>query len=163
MLPFGPNTMIAVGSNRVIVGDNAGYELRVFLQSGNLERIVRIPGDPRPVTSQDLELELERRLQGAPPIDEIRDGVRALFEATPIPDTMPYYDQLIVDGEGYIWVKRGSHTWDIIAPEGRWIGALETPPGLKITQIGSDYLIGIWTGEYGVEGVRVYEVTRRVP
>jgi hypothetical protein len=147
----------------MVVGDNANYELRVFHETGDLERIVRLPGSPRLVTPRDLELELERRLQGAPPIDEIRDGIRVAFEATQFPEAMPYYDQLIVASEGSIWVKRDSDAWDVITSEGRWTGVLRTPQGLEVTQVGENSLIGVWTGEYGVEEVRVYELARGTP
>jgi hypothetical protein len=81
ILPFGPTTMVAVGSNRMVVGDNANYELRVFHETGDLERIVRLPGSPRLVTPRDLELELERRLRSGFVGSAALSAIRFSFDA----------------------------------------------------------------------------------
>ncbi len=162
VVPFGPSTLVAAGADRVIVGDNARYELQVYGRGGELARVIRIAGAPDAVTREDLQWELERRLDSAPPVDEIREGIRAIFEATPVPETKPYFDRVILDAAGYAWVRRGASQWDVIAPEGRWMGTVETPAGLEVTQIGSDVVVGVWADEYGVESARVFGLIRSV-
>ena len=128
--------------------------------------MVRIPGAPDSVGAEDLEKELQRRLEAAPPVEEIRAGIRAVFEATPVPETKPYFDRLLVDPEGYLWVRRESPVspagarWDILAPDGSWMGSLRTPTGLEVTQVGADFVLGIWTNDLGVEDVRAFLLQR---
>jgi hypothetical protein len=40
------------------------------------------------------------------------------------------------------------------------LGVVETPPGLRISEIGSDFILGSWRNELGVEHVRIYELLK---
>jgi hypothetical protein len=166
LLPFGPTTLVSSGGNSVIVGDNAAYDLRMYSHNGVLTQIIRVEGSPTRVSAEDLAMELERRLGNAPPIAEIRDGIRASFEATPVPEMKPFFDRLLVDSQDNVWVRResGSATmgakWDVIAADGRMLGSLRAPLNLEITQIGRDFVLGIWTDEDGAEDIRAFRLTR---
>jgi hypothetical protein len=166
LIPLGASTVVAAGIDHVIVGDNARYELLVYDQAGKLIRIVRLPGAADPVTDRDLEQELQRRLDGAPPIEEVRAGIRATFMSTPVPDNKPYYDRLLVDGANHLWIRRGhspeADEWDVVAPDGRWLGTVRTPGGLEVNQIGDDFVLGLRANADGVKAVRSYPL-RRVP
>jgi hypothetical protein len=43
---------------------------------------------------------------------------------------------------------------------GHFLGTVYVPPGGTLTQIGTDFVLGIWTGELDVEQVRVYHLAR---
>jgi len=63
-------------------------------------------------------------------------AVRAVVKAEDIPTTAPAFTALRVDGEGNIWARRlvGSDstqtTFDVFAPDGRWVGSLAAPIAL---------------------------------
>jgi hypothetical protein len=168
LLPFGATTLIATGNDRIVVGDNASYHLRMFDGSGDLVQVVRLHETPERVQAEDLALELDRRLASLPPIEEIREGTRANFSATPVPDFKPFYGLLRVDADENTWVSRRSATpssgasWDIFAPGGDWLGSLLTPLGVHVTYIGADQVFGVRTDELGRGGgcVRTVPLSR---
>jgi len=58
----------------------------------------------------------------------------------------------------------------ISRPDGAWLGSVEVPDGLPSTrgglfqpwvELGSDYFLGVWVGELGVEQVRLYPRIKR--
>ncbi len=167
VIPFGPRTIVGAAGSWIAVADNARYEVAIHGSEGALERLVRIPGEAERVGARDLEAELERRLEVAPPIEEIRDGIRVLFEATPAPERMPFFDALLVDPAGYVWARRAGSTavaggvrWDVIGTHGEWLGTLGVPGELKITQVGARSVLGVWTDEQGTESVRAFPLER---
>jgi hypothetical protein len=83
-----------------------------------------------------------------------------------LPETKPAYGRLLVDSEGNLWVADYSEerddegSWSVFDPEGRFLGAVETPTGGRVQQIGSDFVLGVWRDEFDVEYVRLYELIR---
>lgn len=164
-VPFGPSTLVAVAGDELVIADNATWELRYFAPDGALVRVVRSPMEPRPVTEADLRRELERRLAGLPPVEEIRAGIRASFEQTPPAGRMPAFEEILGDREGNLWVCAGSSTdpeaaWHVVDREGAVVATVRTPPGLRVTDIGSDYVLGIWHDELEVEYVLMHRLAR---
>lgn len=167
VVPFGPRTVISAARDRIIVGDSDRYELALHDGEGALRRIVRVPRSTERVSDVDLQLELERRLEVAPPVEEIRDGIRANFEATPVPEIKPYYDRFLLDPEGHVWVRRvetradgeGEH-WDVLDADGGWLGSVQFPSQLELTQVTTESVLGVWRDEYGVESIRGFTLER---
>ena len=52
----------------------------------------------------------------------------------------------------------GGPRWTVFDPRGRMLGTIETPGSGRVTEIGEDYLLGIWTDELDVEQVRMYRL-----
>jgi hypothetical protein len=48
----------------------------------------------------------------------------------------------------------------VFDPEGVWLGTVEVPPGLRIYEIGPDYMLGRWDDELGVEHIRSYRLIK---
>jgi hypothetical protein len=91
-------------------------------------------------------------------------------------EVMPAYRMVAVDAEENLWVEE----WDdvgidqgrfsIFRADGVWLGRVTLPPGLPMTRgtglltrvldIGSDYLLGVWAGDLGVEQVRLYPIEK---
>ena len=44
--------------------------------------------------------------------------------------------------------------------DGRYLGAVETPIGARVTHIGDDFVLLISTDELGVEQVQMYELIK---
>ena len=85
-------------------------------------------------------------------------------------ETHPFFDALELDTAGYLWVREPapadadeaevSRTWQVFDPDGVWLGRFETPAGLRVTEIGEDYLLGIVRDDFDVEYVRMYRLER---
>jgi hypothetical protein len=75
----------------------------------------------------------------------------------------------MADPDGNLWVlaytRPGDErrSWTVFAPEGRALGTVETPPGLRIMEIGADYVLGVWRDDLDVEHVRMYRLDRERP
>ena len=50
--------------------------------------------------------------------------------------------------------------WAVFDPDGRLRGLVETPPGLRLFEIGEDYLLGWKYDDLGVEHVQIWPLGR---
>lgn len=86
---------------------------------------------------------------------------------------MPAYRSIFVDRDEHLWVEewRGvgleQGPFSVFDPSGAWLGPVELPSGLPVVrgvnrelEIGSDYVLGVWTDALGVEEVRLYRLHR---
>ncbi len=165
IVPFGPETLLAVAGSSVIVGDNEDYEIRYIGTDGAHQHIVRMemPGDP--VGQEDLENELARRLDGLPPIDGVRAGVAALFERMPKAEVMPAFVALVGDRSGRVWVRRSlsEETWHVFDARGRPLARAELPLRFFLHDAFDDVLLGVERDDLGVERVVLRAVRRLQP
>ena len=82
----------------------------------------------------------------------------------PFPETMPAYESdWITDEDGNLWVPEYKLLTEqpssaVFDPEGRFLGVVDTPVGGRITDIGPDFVLGVWTGEMETEQVRMYRL-----
>jgi hypothetical protein len=85
-------------------------------------------------------------------------------------DTYPFFDALELDTAGNLWVRVPApagaggatmpRTWQVFDADGAWLGAVETPAGLRVTEIGDAYLLGVVRDDFDVEYVRMYRLER---
>ena len=84
----------------------------------------------------------------------------------PLVDAYPAFGEILSDRAGYLWVReyRASGAegavWAVFDPEGRIQGLVETPPGLRIFEIGEDYILGWARDDLGVEYVQLWSLSR---
>ncbi len=94
------------------------------------------------------------------------DAIVKLSEAAPPADSMPAFDDLMLDREGNLWVLASRHhgdstvQWDVFDTEGIWLGVVPGPDGFRVTDIGSDYLLGLWKDGLEVEHAMLYELIK---
>lgn len=163
-VPFAGGPVSAAGRGRFVVGSGANAELHVFDAGGELERIVRWPGARR-ASSAELE-RLQDHMLGEGTSAAQRRSNRQLLAEAPLPDSLPAAQGVVVDNLGYIWVEHyrppweSEPTWAILDANGRWLGTVHTPRGLRIYEIGADYVLGVWRDEMNVEYVRMYALRR---
>ena len=101
-------------------------------------------------------------------LDYILSLRRKTIEATPMADTFPAFSTFISDAAGHLWVReydfpgegRPAPLWTVFDPGGRVLGYLETPSGLRIFEIGEDYILVLVRGELDVESVQVWPLER---
>lgn len=160
-VPFGLRRALVVHGMSVFTGDGSAFEVAVLDTAGRITLMARRPDTDRTVTPADVrrygEIQLDALPAGAP--DE---RVRRMLREAKVPAMKPAWDQLVVDAEGGAWVRHfalerdAPATWSVFDVEGLWLGEIGMPPRFEVKQIGSDWVLGTWTDELGVEYVRLY-------
>jgi len=161
--PFGRRASTNVSGNRLYYASSETYDIQVFDSVGRLERIIRRPVPNRPVTSRDIEAFKAQFLEGEAP----GSWSRRIVDKLTFPETMPAYGRVAVDALGYAWIADYSvgrvdttGRWTVFDPDGRMLGVVEVPRGGRLTDIGGDYLMGIWLTDLDVPQVRMYRLFR---
>lgn len=162
--PFGLSTSFAVHGAGVLVGDPARYELVERRADGTVARLIRRSGAREAVTQADRDAVMKRRREGFsdPRFKQLQEQ---LIKNTTFPEHQPYFTALGVDPAGNAWVQRDDDPdaetlWDVFDAEGRLLGTVTTPTGLRVTQIGADFIVGTWRDELEVPHVRVYRLEK---
>ncbi|HYR07613.1 MAG TPA: hypothetical protein VEQ60_07585 [Longimicrobium sp.] len=162
--PFGLSTVFAVRGPGLLVGDPVRYELVERRPDGAVARLIRRAGAREPVTQADRDAITERRREGLTD-PRFRQLHEQLIKNTTFPEHKPYFTALGADLAGNTWVQRPSDPeaatpWDVFDAEGRWLGTVETPAGLRVTQFGEDFVVGVWSDELDVAHVRVHRIQK---
>jgi hypothetical protein len=174
-LPFQVTASAAVGVDGFFLADGWRPKIEHYGPDGGLARISRIAEPPRSVSQREFRDALEWDLD--------RWGgdqwgflamVPDAYAQLPQPVVAPSFQGLLVDTEGWLWAwmwepERRTHDpfdttlarqWMIFDPDGRAIGTVESPAGLHVYSIGSDYLLGVRRDTLGVELVEGYRLRR---
>ena len=134
-------------------------------RTGILERIIRIQTPPVPVTQAHLDGYLEEMLARLPSPD-LAPRIRAGFRDIPHAETMPAFEALLLDSEGYLWVEDYNipgdtlRTWTVFDEEGNPRTRLSLPRDNRVMDIGMDFVLAVFQDELGVESVRSYPLIR---
>lgn len=158
---FGRSTYYDVAGNRIYVAPNDTYEIRIHARDGSLESIVRKQHEQLDVTDADVEALKEQQLSGNMP-QGMRDAMVGILDDTPIRETMPAFDSVMVDRVGNLWVeeyRRPGDTlprWTVFNRDGELLGTLSLPDGFVIYDVGDDYVLGKWSDEMDIEHVQLY-------
>ena len=97
--------------------------------------------------------------------EEIRYYERTMPEL-PLPESYPAYSRFLIGARGSLWVEnyqpfgRGEHLWSVFAADGVWLGEVEVPPTFQITDIGEDYVLGVFLDELDEQSIRMYGLSR---
>ncbi len=164
-VPFGLATSFAVHGDRLLVGDAAKYELVERRPDGAVVRLIRRAGEPEAVTEADRAAYLEKRRNAISQSDRFREAEERMIKSLPFPPRKGHFAGLRMDAEGNAWVERhpapgGDTPWDVFDAEGRLLGTVTTPAGLRVTQIGADFVVGVWKDELDVAHVRVHRIAK---
>ena len=161
LLPFPLGVQLAAGDSPLVVyiSNSDRYELQQFTATGALVRIIRRTAEPIPITAADVD---EWRDRVPPSVAWDWDAWDRIMADLPPRNFRPPVVGLLVDSEGYLWVKDredpGSSVWSVFGPAGRWHGTLEVPLE-RLEWVGSELILGVnrdpATGLEAVEGYRL--------
>ncbi|MGQ0560673.1 MAG: hypothetical protein ACT443_02215 [Gemmatimonadota bacterium] len=170
--PFARRTYAAGGDNRFYIGTSDRDEIRSYSSVGTpgaviggTREIVPVPrGGARKFykamyPERDLDLYFRRGRVGY---------------SDAAPPTMPAFDGLLLDSEGYLWVRRyappwvrGPSSWDVHDPQGRLLGTVKVPGGRTrgalqrdLLEVGSDYALVLLEDSLDVHHVAKYRLLR---
>ena len=132
---------------------------------GSVRRLVRKVHTKLPVLHTDTERFMDSVRILAVGNPEMQ-WVVAMLDITPPQDSMPAYEGFTVDSEGNLWVADARRpntptpSWNVFDREGVWLGWVEGPTGFRVTEIGGDYVLGLWRDEVEVEHVMLYALEK---
>ena len=157
--PFGRGTVGAVWGDLVAIGVQDSYEIKAFATDGSMVRVVRRDGDLESPAQADLDDYYARRYADRP--DDERTNALNAVRDMPLVEAWPAFSEILSDRAGYLWVREyRTAAWTVFDPEGRAQGLVETPPDLRIFEIGEDYILGWVYDELGVEYVQLWSLSR---
>jgi hypothetical protein len=154
-VPFGPMPAAAAGGDQVILGSTDEYELRQYRSDGGAARLIRRRVTPQPFTDAHFE-----EVVAASPRYE------SALREIPRPRHRPVFASVVMDRQGNLWIQDPPEPgaertpWAVFTSEGAFLGSVSLPSSLRPTDVGSDYVLGVWTDELGVEEVRLYGLGR---
>lgn len=150
---------------RVIAGDEGTSEFDVFSEDGTLLIRVRWDVQGREFTDEDRDRIRAHYLADHFARREPQAARRAL-EVMPRLERTPIYEDLHVDRLGHYWVKRHSlptdeqQTWWVFEPDGQFAASVAIPLGLRILEVGDDYLLGVARDELDVQRLEMWALQR---
>lgn len=170
-LPFGLVTVAALRADTMLIGTGASFEVASIGPDGTPVGLLRAPIAREPVTPEESSAytvaAITRLRTGAKSLNTPLDsGLIRSLEKAPFPAKKPAFGRMLVDRTGALWLSAplnppaSASTWNVFAPDGTWLGTVTTPEGLRVDEIGSDYVIGVWRQRHGQERVRMYPLSR---
>ena len=149
-------------------------EIHQFSVGGDLIRIVRRTTGPVPVTEAAQEAWKSALVGRGGLEEETGQSPDEFFAGMPLRDAFPPVAGLVVDAEGYLWVREWSASeagmpdqWSVFGPEGRWLGVIPAWPDLTLCHwrlspcwIDRDFLLAVRRDELGIERVEGYRIRR---
>jgi hypothetical protein len=164
---LGRATAYAATGDRFYVADNDTYEIKVFsMDPPQLTMLIRKEHQYLEVTNGDVRM-VQDSLLASRSGPARRMMAISFQDRPPPPTTLPAYaPDIRIDSDGSLWVKEYSRpgvlrvNWSVFSEDGVFLATVGTPPGLKVLDIGSDYVLGVWHDENDVEYVQTYRLIR---
>ena len=161
--PYGKQTALALSDDRAYIGTADEHEILEYTLGGTLVRRIRWQGD-------DLRLdsaEIDRFKDWAPAAEGEERGVRGDdIKILEFPERMPAYTDILLDPAGNLWVRGFAppgvrrETWTVLSPDGVWLGSMSVNERFTVTEVGADYVLGVYRDELDTEFVRRYRLNR---
>jgi hypothetical protein len=161
---FGPYTASVASGTRVWIGDGAQPWLLGFdakgMRTGNA-MLTRHPRSPDKVALA--------RLRDAEAQDQDSRTAaynRSLYDEAFRMRETPYFTRLLPGVAGEVWIedycpdRAGPCGYTAISPAGVSVADLLSPPGVRLNDVGLDYVVGVHTDADGIESVRMYGLAR---
>lgn len=152
---------IRLTGDDLLFGYSQRAELRVVASDGALKRILRWHATPDPVTAEEKQEWNNQQVVGR------ESGRRIQLGDFPwLPDHKPFFDRLLADDEGNIWVRTppppdpAPERWTVLGSGGRWLGVVQMPDGFGLSQVARGRVYGIHRDELGVPTVRVHHLDK---
>ena len=159
--------LFASAGNAVYAGDGVEPSIRRLENDGTVTDLIRWPAPERRVTEGDKSR--YRTANATPPPAFHPDAWSRYLREVPFPAAMPTYSRLVVDAGGGLWARRftapgeESSAWYVFAEDGVWLGEVDMPRGVRVLEIGADYVLGVRVEHLGVASVVTFPLHRDDP
>lgn len=157
--PFGRQTVMAVGPDRVYLGDGTDHSVEVFDLAGSPLPPIRWSGPNLEISDEDMRAFEADRVAG------VREGrkpaMRRAIQALPRLENFPAYDKLMVDRGGRLWVRSflkpldEHRVWRVFGEHSSVLAFVRLPLTTTLLEVGRDYVLLVESDSLGVETVRL--------
>lgn len=189
-ITFGARGSIAAYGDAVLQAYPAEeFVFNEYSFEGALQRSVRVdralsPVTPELMTRMDEATELSnaalvRNMPDAA-AESFRERMERMAAQRPSAELVPPFSDLHGAKDGTVWATlydpdqnielatasaegrppRASTSWAVFDGEGRWLGTLRAPPGLQVTDITTDYILGFRRNELDVSFIERYPLLK---
>jgi hypothetical protein len=156
----GSGTFAPIGSGGVMVGRTDVAEFRLFSDAGELQSVIRLPFERRPLTLEDERI--VREVAGSAP--SLADGLGEFnilwSRLEPLGDSLFALDQTsVTTPDGETRIPMDTRVWRILSIRGHYLGSLVLPRG-----VGPPYwtdgerLLAVRSDALGVATIVVYRL-----
>lgn len=165
IVPYGHTFSWALGANGIFIGTGDRMAFDLVSSTGSVIRSVRAPTGDLTITTEDLEL-FRSDLLASLPDEGSRAAISRYLDKVAHPDSKPAYWSLEVDADGNVWLGPYRATliardpWHVFTAEGKYLGSIRMPERFDVLDIGTDYVLGQWRDDLGVERLRIYELVK---
>jgi hypothetical protein len=163
---FGLSWSFRAHGDQIFVGAGDRLQVDVHDLHGRHLRSMRAALDRRPVTEAAVDALLESRLAAARS-EADRQRLRVEARETAMAQLMPAHGtRILVGPDGHVWVEAyhapgdSGRAWHVFDPDGPYLGQVQVPAKLRLTDIRGDAVLGVWTDDLGVASVRAYPLDR---
>jgi hypothetical protein len=161
---FGRDLHVFGRDDRVAVGNDDAFSVRVYDPSGTLLHVVRLAVPSKQVTAADFDRVLDELLDRVE-AEPFRERIRAGFEQMPRHGTLPAYASIRLDEQRRLWVEESQLPWDqgpvlwyVFDENGELQRSVEMPESLTVLDIAYGFVSGVIRDELGTERVRLYRL-----
>jgi hypothetical protein len=162
------NKIVAARSSYVCrLRDNSTYEVKVYsMDPPQLTMLIRKEHQHLVVTDADVRTVRDSLLESRS--GPARRMMAISFEdRPPPPTTMPAYaPHVLTDEDHCLCVREYSRpgdprlTWSVFSEDGVYLASANTPPSVRIVDVGSDYVLGLRHDEDEVEYVQMFRLIK---
>lgn len=162
--PFGRATVVALGTQKVYIGDGEAYEIEVYDLSGNPLPSLRWNGPSLDYDKALVEQIGARAVSQAP--EDARPALRRSYAEMPELDQLPAYDRILVSDTDEVWVRQfvkpGSvgEEWVVFGTNHELAGRLRLPPRSTLWEVRGDRVVYSVLDELDVPIVRISRLER---
>ncbi|MCY4399713.1 MAG: hypothetical protein OXE96_10295 [Gemmatimonadetes bacterium] len=167
---FGKNSLLDTHGDRIFLGSSDHMQVEEINARGDTLRVLRIPDFPLSLSAEQVEAERNARFDIPLPqgVTSLPPPFVAAIEGMPSPERRPAYANMLVDPMGAVWLlphrgfseEGGPEDWQVLGPNGNWLGSVEIPEGFRVTELGTDEVLGVWTDELDVQHPQVLRLSR---
>jgi hypothetical protein len=166
-IPFTTRPTAAAGSDHVYAAPGGPALIERRTLTGTLDQLIRWEPETR-VQSADVYDRYRDHTIDAQSSPQRRSHWSRFFElGLDTPDEVAAISALKVDDAAYVWAERyrlpwdSTATWDVFAPNGRWLGGVAMPREFRPLHLGSDFILGASRDPLGVERIDSYRLQRQ--
>lgn len=157
---FGYSTVYASTGSHFFAGSNDRYEISRYTANGLFDMSIRRIHDAVAVGPHHRDLFVQSRTANMSPANRMAFEER--FRISQPPETFPAYSGILADREDNLWVRgylppdEENVRFSVFDSHGGWITDVDVPDDITVLEIGSDYVLALWTDEMDVEYVRLF-------
>jgi len=157
--PLGRQMAMAVGPDRVYLGDGTDYSVEVFDLSGSPLEPIRWTGPNLRISDEDMRAFEANRVAGLS--ERQKPAMRRAIQELPRLENFPAYDKLMVGQGRRLWVRSflrprdEDRAWWVFGEQSSMLAVVRLPRSMRLLEAGSDYVLVVERDSLGVETVRL--------